>query len=167
MAFCPMSAGRWLFCGRTSVLSLARVMALVMAWAVVWLLVLWVGGGSTAARAACLPVDEAFWPTVHVDGRDVLVRFDIAPGYHLYRDRFEINAVTTGLVVAADPLPAGRDYPDPALGTVPVWEERVEIPLRLSGPALSEAGELPRPRGRVGRPADWAACWPVCCPAAF
>jgi len=84
------------------------------------------------ASHAFLPVDKAFRLEQHhdADGRTV-VRFTIAEGYYLYRQRFAFEA-TPGLLTGPVPLPAGEPKHDEWFGDVQVYHTGVDIPLPLA-----------------------------------
>ncbi|MDR6678656.1 protein-disulfide reductase DsbD [Pseudomonas oryzihabitans] len=81
---------------------------------------------------AFLPVDQAFRLEQHRDaeGRTV-VRFTIAEGYYLYRQRFAFDA-TPGLLTGPVPLPPGEPKHDEWFGDVQVYHTGVDIPLPLA-----------------------------------
>lgn len=82
-------------------------------------------------------------PTLH---------FQIAPGYHLYRDRFELSD-GQGRAVAVD-LPAGREKFDTNFGqAMAMWEGEASIPL----PAPTSAGNW---QVRYQGCADAGLCYP-------
>ena len=87
--------------------------------------------------------DEAFRFNATVEGpATVLLAWDIAPGYYLYRDKFSFEAAPGGPVIdqAAIALPAGEVKEDEVFGRVKVNTGFVEIRV----PLLREAGgELP------------------------
>ena len=91
-----------------------------------------------------LPPDEAFVmsETTAVDGA-LVIEWDIAPGYYLYRDKTRITALTPGTVLAAPELPAGEMKNDPEFGEVAIWRAharvRSAVVERPAGGGLLEA----------------------------
>ena len=77
-----------------------------------------------------------------VSGEEVRVRFDIAPGYYLYRERF-LFAPAAGESFRLDPamLPPGEVKHDEYFGEMEVYYREVEValPLRPDTAALREA----------------------------
>ena len=73
---------------------------------------------------------------------DIRVRFDIAPGYYLYRERF-VFAPAPGESFRLDPpsLPPGKVKHDEYFGEVEVYYREVEVtlPLRRNDATLREA----------------------------
>jgi thiol:disulfide interchange protein DsbD len=73
-----------------------------------------------------LPPDVAFRVAAGVEGSQVRVRWTIADGYYLYRQRIEIKAESPDLVVTAPSLPRGIVKTDPYLGTQEIYKQQVE-----------------------------------------
>jgi thioredoxin:protein disulfide reductase len=73
-----------------------------------------------------LPPDVAFRVAARVDGNVVKVRWVIADGYYLYRQKIEVRAESPDLVLAAPALPPGTVKTDPYLGTQQVYFQQVE-----------------------------------------
>lgn len=88
-----------------------------------------------------LPAERAFIPSVTArDARTVVVHWQIADGYYLYRDRFSLRAV--GPAVHLLPVKfsrRGRIEQDPTFGRLEVYDHDVDIVVpvdRQAGPAL-------------------------------
>src|ERR1700682_4907703 len=73
-----------------------------------------------------LPPDVAFRVSSRVDGNQLHIRWAIADGYYLYRQKMEINAESPDLALAAASFPAGTLKTDPYLGTQEVFTQQVE-----------------------------------------
>ena len=73
-----------------------------------------------------LPPDVAFRVAARIDGDVVKVRWVIADGYYLYRQKIEVRAESPDLVVSAPKLPPGTVKTDPYLGTQQVYTQQVE-----------------------------------------
>jgi thiol:disulfide interchange protein DsbD len=85
-----------------------------------------------------LPPDVAFRVAARVDGKVMKVRWVIADGYYLYRQKIEVKAESPDLMVSAPELPQGTTKTDPYLGTQQVFTQQVEaiVPyLRLDAGA--------------------------------
>lgn len=79
-----------------------------------------------------LPVGEAFRPSLESPTDDeLLVRFDIAPGYYLYRHRlgFELLGAESGIIDVA--LPDGQHKTDEYFGDVEVYYNSLQARLKL------------------------------------
>lgn len=81
-----------------------------------------------AADEAFLDPAEAFRPRVTLDAdRALQIQFTIAPGYHLYRERFSLQADAATAMPAAT-LPAGREHFDTNFNqTMTLWEGTVQV----------------------------------------
>jgi thioredoxin:protein disulfide reductase len=87
-----------------------------------------------------LPPDVAFRVAARVDGNVVRVRWVIADGYYIYRQKIEIKAESPDLVVSSPELPPGIVKTDPYLGTQQVYTQQVEAVVPYS---RSDAGAHP------------------------
>lgn len=80
-----------------------------------------IAGAAGVARAAdkgdYLPPEQAFRFTARqVDEHAIEVHFDIADGYHLYRERFAFTALPVGVKLGAPEFPAGQVKFEEAFG---------------------------------------------------
>jgi thiol:disulfide interchange protein DsbD len=85
-----------------------------------------------------LPPDVAFRVAAGVEDKVMRVRWVIADGYYLYRQKIEIKAESPDLVVGAPALPKGIVKIDPYLGTQEIYEQQLEatVPFtRIDGGA--------------------------------
>ena len=73
-----------------------------------------------------LPPDIAFRVSAHDEGNALKVRWVIADGYYLYKQKIEVKAESPDLVVSAPQLPAGVVKTDPYLGTQEIYTQQVE-----------------------------------------
>ena len=81
----------------------------------------------------------AFQPSARaVDGQHIEVRFAIAKGYYLYRDKFRFAAEPATIALGAPALPPGKEKRDDTFGTVEVYYHAVTVVLPVernsSGP---------------------------------
>ena len=76
-----------------------------------------------------LPVDQAFALTAQARDREhIEVRFDIAPGYYLYRHRTSVKA-DAAFTAEALQMPAGKKHHDDFFGEVETYRERLTAVL--------------------------------------
>jgi thioredoxin:protein disulfide reductase len=73
-----------------------------------------------------LPPDVAFRVAATVDGSVMRVRWIIADGYYLYRQKIGVQAESPDLSVSEPQLPAGVIKNDPYLGTQEIYTQQVE-----------------------------------------
>jgi thiol:disulfide interchange protein DsbD len=86
----------------------------------------WWMRGVESNRNDFLPPDEAFRVTSRVDGDVIRIRWVIADGYYLYRQRMEVKAESPDLVVAEPNFPHGTRKTDPYEGTQEIFTQEVE-----------------------------------------
>jgi thiol:disulfide interchange protein DsbD len=79
-----------------------------------------------------LPPDVAFRVAARLDGNVLKVRWVIADGYYLYRQKIDVKAESPDLVVSAPELPTGTTKTDPYLGTQQVFFQQVEAVVPYS-----------------------------------
>jgi thiol:disulfide interchange protein DsbD len=73
-----------------------------------------------------LPPDVAFRVGARMDGNLLKVRWVIADGYYLYRQKIEVRAESPDLMVYPPQLPTGVMKTDPYLGTQEIYTQQVE-----------------------------------------
>jgi thiol:disulfide interchange protein DsbD len=102
--------------------------------------------GWLSEQPTFLPVDEAFAMSAEVgpDGA-ILVRWDIADGYYLYRHRFTFEAREPAgggaiAVLGAPEIPPGKAKVDEYFGEVEVYYGRATARLPVQGGATVEVG---------------------------
>jgi thiol:disulfide interchange protein DsbD len=98
----------------------------------------WWTRGVESNEADFLDPDLAFKAAVRVDGAVLKVRWVIADGYYLYRQRMAIEPESPALVLAPASFPAGVQKTDPYLGTQEIFLQQVEATVpytRLDGGA--------------------------------
>lgn len=98
-----------------------------------------------------------FSAQVAPDQQSVLARWTIAPGYHLYRDRFNFNLLTPDLARLGDVvLPPGIPKQDDILGKYEVYTDHLNLTIPFS---QLKAGALHLQVGYQGC-ADQGFCYP-------
>jgi thioredoxin:protein disulfide reductase len=73
-----------------------------------------------------LPPDVAFRIGATVEGNQLKVRWVIADGYYLYKQKIEVKAESPDLVVSTPQLPGGVIKNDPYLGVQEIYTQQVE-----------------------------------------
>jgi thiol:disulfide interchange protein len=73
-----------------------------------------------------LDPDVAFRAATRVDGNVLRVRWVIADGYYLYRQRMDIKAESPDLELGEPSFPQGTMKTDPYLGTQEIFTQQVE-----------------------------------------
>ncbi|HEX4153016.1 MAG TPA: protein-disulfide reductase DsbD domain-containing protein [Steroidobacteraceae bacterium] len=73
-----------------------------------------------------LPPDVAFRAGARLEGGTLLVRWVIADGYYLYKQKITVVAESPDLIVTGVSLPPGTLKTDPYLGTQEIYKQQVE-----------------------------------------
>ncbi|MBX9706182.1 MAG: thiol:disulfide interchange protein, partial [Gammaproteobacteria bacterium] len=96
-----------------------------MKWRVLWLILLW----STHIYAQPIPVDQAFNFSAFVSSNILTASWQVAPGYHLYKQRINFSSPT--LKLQSPVLPKGTIWQDPQSGKYSVLqgEASVQVPF--------------------------------------
>ena len=92
----------------------------------------WWTRGVESNESDFLDPNVAFRVAAQVDGNVVRVRWVIADGYYLYRQKMGIQAESPDLVVSAPELPKGLLKTDPYLGTQEIYRQQVEATAAFS-----------------------------------
>ena len=72
--------------------------------------------------------EQAFRPSARpLDGETLEIRFDIAPGYYLYRDKFRFALEPDFLQIGTPQIPKGKEKNDETFGKVEVFYKQVSI----------------------------------------
>lgn len=90
-----------------------------------------------------LPPDQVFILSTEVaDPYTLRLRFDVADGYYLYRDKFAFEIVNTeGVKVEPFALPRGKEKQDEVFGLMEVFYHEVETALPLAR-SMRAAGDI-------------------------
>jgi thiol:disulfide interchange protein DsbD len=91
---------------------------------------------STPAEAEPLKPEQAFSFQATAIRDDLLeIRFQIAPGHYLYREKFQFSLEAAGMTLGSPQFPAGQFKEDPAFGRTEIFQGQSKILLPLtSGP---------------------------------
>jgi thioredoxin:protein disulfide reductase len=100
----------------------------------------WWMRGVASNETDFLPPDVAFRVGARTDGNVIRVRWVIADGYYLYRQKIEVKAESPDLLVSPPQLPAGVVKTDPYLGTQEIYTRQVEAQVPFT---RSDAGAHP------------------------
>ncbi len=105
-----------------------------------------------------LPPEQAFrFSARMLDAQTLIVRYDIARGYYLYRDKFQFTG-ERGPTLGEARYPAGKVKDDEFFGKVETYRDRVEIrvPVAAGGPAETVLAFKATSQGC----ADMGLCYP-------
>jgi thiol:disulfide interchange protein DsbD len=99
----------------------------------------WLSGAATNEDGFLDP-NVAFRVSTGVDGNAIRVRWIIADGYYLYRQKIEIRPESPDLTLSAPQLPPGLVKTDPYLGRQEIYQQQVEALVPYS---RTDAGAHP------------------------
>lgn len=101
----------------------------------------------------------AFKPTLRaLDGQTIEVRYEIAPGYYLYRDKFRFSAEPATTRLGTPLLPKGKEKIDDTFGKVEVYYREAVIRLPVE---RDSSGPLPLTLTLTSQGcADAGVCYP-------
>jgi thioredoxin:protein disulfide reductase len=100
-----------------------------------WILAgLWWALPTALAAETFLDPEQAFRLSARVaDGRTLVLDYQIAPGYYLYRERFEIRPLGAEVTLAPPAFPSGVvKYDETFQKDVEVYHDRLEVPLPVT-----------------------------------
>jgi thiol:disulfide interchange protein DsbD len=92
----------------------------------------------SAQQDELLRPEQAFKLTARVEGNHLIANYDIAPGYYMYRKRFEFDVETPGAQFGTPVIPPGKVKQDEFFGEVETYRDSLRIEL----PILFDAGSL-------------------------
>jgi len=94
-------------------------------------------GAPVRAEFVPLDADKAFRPSArYVDAKTIEVRYEIAPGYYMYKQKFAFSAEPKRVVLGKPAMPRGEVKQDEIFGRVETYRDRVLI--RMSVPTAEE-----------------------------
>ncbi|MBD3649006.1 MAG: hypothetical protein HUJ31_16490 [Pseudomonadales bacterium] len=83
-----------------------------------------------------LPVDEAFQLTASIEGKVIVLRWQVMPGYYLYRHRLGFEAA--GAELGEPRIPAGEQKYDEYFGAVEVYHDELSVSLPIDKGRVEE-----------------------------
>ena len=110
------------------------------------------------AAEELLEVDKAFRLSARaLDAGTLEIRYDIAKGYYLYRDKFKFALEPAAAQAGAPQIPPGKVKQDEFFGAVETYRKEVVIRLPFTAPAGAEAVTL---KATSQGCADLGVCYP-------
>jgi thiol:disulfide interchange protein DsbD len=114
---------------------------------------------TAAAEEEFLEPDQAFRISGAATAPDeVVVRWDIAPGYYMYRSKFRFASESPGIDVGRPGLPPAETKQDEFFGEVQIYRDRVEA--RLPVERAADAGDVVAIEAKSQGCADAGLCYP-------
>ncbi|MFP4295483.1 MAG: protein-disulfide reductase DsbD [Halothiobacillaceae bacterium] len=118
-----------------------------------------IDNGLPVGDAGGEPLDPevAFRSEALLDGDTVHLRWEIAPGYYMYRDRVEVGLVAEGASIGRPGIPEGERKDDPNFGLMWVFHDQMEATVPISrSPENNQATLVVSHQGC----ADMGLCYP-------
>ncbi len=91
-----------------------------------------------AQQEDILRPEQAFPYTLEASEGQVLVRFDVPDGYYLYRERFDFDTDTPGIVLGEPNFPDGEIHEDEFFGVVETYRHQLDIPIPYARTASAD-----------------------------
>ncbi|MCP4076007.1 MAG: protein-disulfide reductase DsbD [Gammaproteobacteria bacterium] len=90
-------------------------------------------GSSTvfAQQQELLPPEKAFSLQAWVEGDKVIAKYNIADGYYMYRDAFQFDMESEGVIFAEPQVPGGKIKHDEFFGDVEIYRDSIAVTLPL------------------------------------
>jgi thiol:disulfide interchange protein DsbD len=110
-----------------------------------------VSGLATSSLALAIQEDElldaevAFAVDAHAQaGNMLIVEYNIADGYYLYRNAFKFNLLNDGLILGTPVFPDGKHKFDDYFGDVEIYRKHlnIQIPFQYTGDTKPQTAEL-------------------------
>ncbi|MCK5666005.1 MAG: hypothetical protein KAI17_21095, partial [Thiotrichaceae bacterium] len=79
-----------------------------------------------------LPAEQAFAISSKIEDSSVILSWDIADGYYLYRDKFSFKINNADASLGAIEFPLGKVKHDPYFGSVEIYRKHVNIKIPVS-----------------------------------
>ncbi|MFM8330179.1 MAG: protein-disulfide reductase DsbD [Candidatus Methylumidiphilus sp.] len=93
----------------------------------------WAGVAAAIAPSELLPPEQAFRLEAKAqDSGLVLLSWDVAPGYYLYRSKFKFTSKTPGVTLGEAQFPAGKIKHDEHFGEMEIYQGRFQVTLPLA-----------------------------------
>ncbi len=118
----------------------------------------WLASGAASAQEPDpLPARQAYKYTATIAGDEVVVRYQIAKGYYLYRDRMSLGSTTPGVTIGTARMPAGEDHDDEYFGKQVIYRGPITVASKVTFDGEPRAFDL---QLKLQGCADAGLCYP-------
>jgi thiol:disulfide interchange protein DsbD len=113
---------------------------------------------SAGAKDQFLPAEQAFSYLAESNGASVIVEWNVAPGYYLYKSRMGLASETTGVTLGEPRYPKGEVHHDKYFGAQEIFRDdfKVTVPVTRTDSTARELVLAVRLQGC----ADAGLCYP-------
>jgi len=84
------------------------------------------------AKEEFLPPQQAYRYTIDADGERIVVNWQVAPGYYLYKSKMGVASTMAGVQLAEPAWPKGEDHSDEYFGTQEIYRGKVAVPVAFT-----------------------------------
>ncbi|MEI6354347.1 MAG: protein-disulfide reductase DsbD [Methylococcus sp.] len=98
-----------------------------------------IGPAAAGPRENPLPKDQAFHASARLEGSHVVLAFDVAEGYHLYKARLRFTPIPQDVALGTAILPEGLLEVDPEMGETEVYRGHVDIRVPVLSVSSADA----------------------------
>lgn len=78
-----------------------------------------------------LEPEQAFKPSIQLKNNEILLHWDIADNYHLYRDRIKVGLADTDAKITTGSIPNGKVVDDPGFGKTQVFYHALDAKVGI------------------------------------
>jgi thiol:disulfide interchange protein DsbD len=92
--------------------------------------------GPARADAEFLPPQQVYRYSAQVIDDELVINYEIAPGYYLYRDKLGFGSNTPGVTLGKPSLPVGEDHEDEYFGKQVIYrgDVKIGVDVKFDGP---------------------------------
>lgn len=112
-----------------------------------------------AARQDFLPPEQAYRYTVEAEADRIVVHWNVAPGYYLYKSKMGVASSQDSVQTAEPDWPRGEQHTDEYFGTQEIYRGRVAVPVSFTVQDGERPGKLALELKLQGC-ADAGLCYP-------
>ena len=111
------------------------------------------------AKDDFLPPEQAYRYQIDAEGDRVVVKWQVAPGYYLYRKKMGVASTMATVQTAEPQWPKGQEHTDEYFGTQEIYRGNVDVPVAFTVHSSERPGKLALEL-RLQGCADAGLCYP-------
>jgi thiol:disulfide interchange protein DsbD len=112
-----------------------------------------------SAREDFLPPEQAYRYTAEAEGDRIVIRWQIAPGYYLYKGKMGVASTLATVQTATPEWPSGEQHTDEYFGTQEIYRGAIAVPVAFTVQGSERPRKLPLEL-RLQGCADAGLCYP-------
>ncbi|MEM7611318.1 MAG: protein-disulfide reductase DsbD [Pseudomonadota bacterium] len=110
-------------------------------------LLAFLGGAQAMASGELIPPDEAFPYSVSDDRGELVIDWNVTPGYYLYREKISFAFEDTTAALDSPFMPRGKDHSDEFFGEQQIYDKDFQVRVPYSAGDASSATLVLRSQG--------------------